>query len=42
MHEIEGTVERITYFNERNNYAVAKIQRKNKEYLTTIVGIFIR
>ena len=40
MHEIEGIVERITYFNERNNYAVAKIQRKNEEYLTTIVGNF--
>ncbi len=40
MHEIEGIVERITYFNEENNYTVAKIQRKNKEHLTTIVGHF--
>ena len=30
MHEIEGIVERITYFNEENNYTVAKIQRKTK------------
>lgn len=40
MHEIEGIVERITYFNEETNYTVAKIQRKNKEHLTTIVGNF--
>lgn len=40
MYEIEGIVERITYFNEETNYTVAKIQRKNTDYLTTIVGNF--
>lgn len=38
MAEITGTVERITYYNDENHFTVAKIQRENKEHLTTIVG----
>ena len=35
---IEGTVERITFYNEENGYTVARFQPKRKEYLITIVG----
>lgn len=35
---IEGTVERITFYNEENGYTVARFQPKRKSYLITIVG----
>ncbi len=40
MAVIQGTVERITFRNEENFYTIAKIQRDDKEYLTTVVGVF--
>src|SRR5512139_2347789 len=33
-----GFVERITYYNEENDFIVAKLQEKGKRELTTIVG----
>lgn len=37
MNSLEGTVERITFFNEENSYAVAKVKLKSGE-LVTVVG----
>jgi len=38
MPTIYGLIERITYYNEENNFIVAKLQEKGKRELTTIVG----
>jgi exodeoxyribonuclease V alpha subunit len=38
MAQIEGTIERITYQNEDNNFTVARLAQPGKEYLTTVVG----
>jgi len=38
MPIIYGFVERITYYNEENDFIVAKLQEKGKRDLTTIVG----
>jgi exodeoxyribonuclease V alpha subunit len=39
MHEeIRGQVERITYFNEENNYTVAKVRMQGRNDLITVVG----
>lgn len=38
MSTIYGLLERITYYNEENNFVVAKLQEKGKRELTTIVG----
>lgn len=38
LQTIEGTVERITFYNEENGYTVARFQPKRKNYLITIVG----
>ncbi len=39
MHEeIKGQVERITYFNEENNYTIAKIRVQGRIDLVTVVG----
>lgn len=38
MLTICGFLERITYYNEENNFIVAKLQEKGKKGLTTIVG----
>ena len=35
---IEGTVERITFFNEENRYVVARVQEADKRGVTTVVG----
>jgi hypothetical protein len=35
---IYGFLERITYYNEENDFLVAKLQEKGKRDLTTIVG----
>jgi exodeoxyribonuclease V alpha subunit len=40
MAVIQGVVERITFRNEENFYTVAKIQRENNDYFTTVVGTF--
>lgn len=41
MTVIQGIVERITFRNEENFYTVAKIQREEKDALTTVVGNFV-
>lgn len=38
LQSIEGTVERITFYNEENGYTVARFQPKRKSYVVTIVG----
>jgi exodeoxyribonuclease V alpha subunit len=38
MVTINGHLERITYYNEENDFVVAKLQEKGKRGLTTIVG----
>ena len=38
MPVIHGFLERITYYNEENDFVVAKLQEKGKKDLTTIVG----
>ncbi len=38
MATIYGSLERITYYNEENDFLVAKLQEKEKRELTTIVG----
>ena len=38
MSIIYGFLERITYYNEENDFVVAKLQEKGKRELTTIVG----
>jgi exodeoxyribonuclease V alpha subunit len=38
MPTIYGLIERITYYNEENDFLVAKLQEKGKRELTTIVG----
>ena len=38
MPIIYGLIERITYYNEENDFIVAKLQEKDKRELTTIVG----
>ena len=38
MPTIYGLIERITYYNEENDFLVAKLQEKDKRELTTIVG----
>jgi exodeoxyribonuclease V alpha subunit len=38
MVTIHGHLERITYYNEENDFVVAKLQEKGKRGLTTIVG----
>jgi exodeoxyribonuclease V alpha subunit len=38
MPTIYGSLERITYYNEENNFVVARLQEKGKKGLTTIVG----
>ncbi len=38
MVTIYGFLERITYYNEENDFLVAKLQEKGKRDLTTIVG----
>jgi hypothetical protein len=38
MPIIYGFLERITYYNEENDFLVAKLQEKGKRDLTTIVG----
>ena len=35
---IEGVLERIVFFNEENNFTVARIQSGNSRDLITIVG----
>jgi exodeoxyribonuclease V alpha subunit len=36
--EVQGQIEKITYFNEENNYTVAKMRVQGREALVTIVG----
>jgi len=38
MPIIHGFLERITYYNEENDFVVAKLQEKGKREMTTIVG----
>lgn len=38
MPTIYGFLERITYYNEENDFVVAKLQEKGIKDLTTIVG----
>jgi hypothetical protein len=38
MPVICGLLERITYYNEKNDFVVAKRQEKEKRELTTVVG----
>jgi exodeoxyribonuclease V alpha subunit len=39
MNTIQGLLERITYYNEENDFVVAKLHEEGKRELTTIVGI---
>ena len=38
MTTIQGLLEKITYYNEENDFVVAKLYEKDKKELTTIVG----
>jgi len=38
MPTIYGFLERIIYYNEENDFIVAKLEEKGKKGLTTIVG----
>lgn len=38
LQTLEGTIERFTYQNEENGYAVARLQPKAKSYEVTVVG----
>ena len=38
METISGYIERVTYYNKENGFAVAKLQETDKKGLTTIVG----
>src|SRR4030042_3726748 len=38
MSVIHGFLERIIYYNEENDFVVAKLREKGKKELTTIVG----
>ncbi len=40
MIELEGTVERITYYNEENGFGVVKLEVKDEDDLVTAVGYF--
>ena len=40
MVELEGTVERITYYNEDNGFTVAKFVVKENDDVITAVGYF--
>lgn len=40
MPEIEGTLERITYRNESNDFTVARLKTKQKSRLVTVIGNF--
>ena len=40
MIEMEGVVERITYYNDENGFAVAKIAVKDSDDLITAIGYF--
>jgi len=40
MPEIEGTLDRITYRNESNDFTVARLKTKPKSRLVTVVGSF--
>lgn len=40
MVELQGTVERITYYNQENGFTVAKLMVKDDEDLVTAVGYF--
>ncbi|HBA55271.1 MAG TPA: ATP-dependent RecD-like DNA helicase [Syntrophorhabdus aromaticivorans] len=39
--ELKGEVERITYFNEENNYTIAKMKVRGRHDLVTVVGNFL-
>ncbi len=38
LHQLEGTIERLTFHNEENGYTVAKFVPKGKQYEVTVVG----
>ncbi len=38
LHELEGTLERLTYQNEENGYTVARVVPHGKAYEVTVVG----
>lgn len=40
MVEVEGTVERITFYNQENGFTVAKLTEKDNNDLVTAVGYF--
>jgi exodeoxyribonuclease V alpha subunit len=40
MPTLYGSIERITYYNEKTGFVVAKLQEKGKRELTTIIGNF--
>ncbi len=39
--ELQGQLERITYFNEENHYTIAKLKVQGQKHLVTIVGNLI-
>ena len=40
MVEMEGTIERITYYNQENGFTVAKLAIEDEQDLVTAGGIF--
>ena len=38
LTDLQGQIERITYFNEENGYTVAKLKVYNRNDLVTVVG----
>ena len=40
MVEMEGTIERITYYNQENGFTVAKLAIEDEQDLVTAVGYF--
>lgn len=41
LTDLQGQIERITYFNEENGYTVAKVKIPNRNDLVTVVGSII-
>ena len=41
LTDLQGQIERITYFNEENGYTVAKVKIPNRNELVTVVGSII-
>ena len=42
LTDLQGQIERITYFNDENGYTVAKVKVYDRNALVTVVGSWFR